>query len=91
MLTNSPSSSYKIVGIDPGYDRVGWAIGLVEQGKMSILDFGCITSSKENNMMSRLKTIYQELSLLINNHQPKYLSIESVFFAKNFKGPLEIA
>jgi crossover junction endodeoxyribonuclease RuvC len=91
MLTHSSSTSYKIVGIDPGYDRVGWAIGLVEQSKLSIIDFGCITSSKEDNMMGRLTHISQEISSLVNNHRPQYLSIESVFFAKNQKTALAVA
>ena len=73
-----------VLGIDPGYDRVGWAIGAHnQQRKVVISAFGCIQTSKKDTVFARYKTIQKKLSEILEKYQPTVLAIESVFFSKN--------
>lgn len=80
------SQQIKVLGLDPGIDRLGW--GIVE-GK-SFKDFqyissGLISSDKKQSSEMRLKEIYTDLVQLIEIHQPTIVYAEELFFAKNVK------
>ena len=84
----------KILSIDPGYDKVGYAI--FEVNKKAIRDFTFITSDliKTNNADShelRLKQVYDELDDIIKKHDIKELVIEQLFVFKNAKTVIKVA
>lgn len=75
--------SQTILAIDPGFDRVGWAVGNVERGKLNILQYGCIQTLKTENRFQRYSQIQVELSAIIDQHVPNQAAIETLFFSKN--------
>ena len=84
----------KILSIDPGYDKVGYAI--FEVNKKAIRDFTFITSDliKTNNADShelRLKQVYDELDDIIKKYDIKELVIEQLFVFKNAKTVIKVA
>jgi crossover junction endodeoxyribonuclease RuvC len=72
-----------ILGIDPGYDRVGWAVGKAHHGQLNDINFGCIQTKASDNLFVRYQQITQQLEQIIEQYQPTQLAIESLFFFKN--------
>src|ERR1041384_7290157 len=75
----------KILGIDPGIGRTGYA--LIEQaGNNYVLkEVGCITTGVKEAEHVRLMEIRYDLNALIRKMKPDAVCIESLFFAKNVK------
>ena len=80
-----------ILGIDPGYDRVGWAIGSKEKGIFHCVAFGCIQTEKAADIFDRYKKIQSDLKEIIEYFKPTELAIETLFFAKNKKTALRVS
>ena len=77
-----------ILGIDPGLANTGW--GLVEQSgsRRRALAYGCITTSAEQPIATRLKHIHDEVAAVIQRYRPTEMGIESVYFGSNSKSAL---
>lgn len=80
-----------ILGIDPGYDRVGWAVGSFQNSKFHALDLGCIQTNKKENIFQRYSQIIEELKIIVQKYSPDHLAIETLFFAKNKKTALRVS
>lgn len=80
-----------ILGIDPGYDRLGWAICEISGPNLSVIKYGCIQTNKKENIFERYKQIIDELSVIINQYQPQELAIENLYFSKNTKTALRVS
>lgn len=87
-----------ILGIDPGTASVGYGIINKIQNlksktsnKFKCLDYGVIQTSPDFATPERLKKINNELSKLIKKYQPKALTIESLFFFRNFKTAIPVS
>ena len=72
-----------ILGIDPGYAIVGF--GIIDKGKYKteVIDYGVITTPKEDPLPIRLKTIYDGMCALIEKYKPEHVAIEELFYCKN--------
>ncbi len=82
----------KILGIDPGYERLGVAI--IEKGsnKKEILLFSqCFKTQKGAPFVERLAEIVTEVEKTIKKYKPEYLAIENLFFNTNQKTAMRIA
>ncbi len=73
----------KILGIDPGLDRTGWAV-LEKDGAAppKLAASGLVHTPKNTPLEKRLASIFDELSALIKAHLPDEAAIEEVFFSK---------
>lgn len=81
----------KILGIDPGTGRLGWAIlEVLPRQNPKLLDCGCVETLAKTNLPKRLKTIYDFLSELIRSSTPDTFAIESLFFTKNAKTAIDV-
>ena len=60
-----------ILGIDPGYAIVGFGIIKYEKGRLSVLDFGAITTPAGMEFSERLKCIDEDLSYLFEKYRPR--------------------
>jgi len=72
-----------IIGIDPGYDRLGWAVGGQEAGSWNILAHGCIQTDKKNSLERRYQHILTELKAVVKKYQPDEAAIETLFWSRN--------
>jgi len=75
--------SLTLIGIDPGYDRVGWAVGRLSHGKILLDEFGCIETNKKSSLVARYQQIDESLSQVLQRHQPSDAGVESLFFYNN--------
>lgn len=80
-----------ILGIDPGYDRVGWAVGVVKLAKLHIPGSGCIETNRQLDIEARYQQIYTHLQEILTRFKPDKLYIEELFFAKNTTTALKVA
>lgn len=80
-----------ILGIDPGLATLGY--GLIEsaKGKNTVIDYGVITSPKNESLPVRLNIIEESLKKLIEKYKPDEAAVEELFFAKNVKTALAVA
>ncbi len=77
----------RILGIDPGLARVGWAVvdHDHETKSLTAIAFDCFETKKEVETSKRLAQIYDQIMMLIRIHEPDVLAIEQLFFAINAK------
>jgi len=84
----------KLISIDPGFDKVGYAI--FDKTGNGTSDFTYITSdliktSPKSKHETRLKQVYEELELVIEKHKPKVMVVEQLFMFKNQKTVIKVA
>ncbi|MDO8583418.1 MAG: crossover junction endodeoxyribonuclease RuvC [bacterium] len=80
----------KILGIDPGYARVGWAVVQSEKLEVRSEKFGCIETSKNTDSQERLVDVYKQVCALIKKYNPDALAIEELFFTNNAKTAFKV-
>lgn len=86
------SAPITILGIDPGYDRLGWAIGQLDSKQhYTSLDFGCIQTNAKDGIFQRYQEIQTELTALLEEFHPTVAGIEAVFFSNNQKTALRVS
>lgn len=80
-----------ILGIDPGYARVGWAVlEKIKNSEFKVRNCGCIETSKESPSDERLACVYKQIEELIKKHKPDVLAIEELFFTTNAKTAFKV-
>jgi len=75
----------RILGIDPGIGRCGWAVINTEGSKLKPLAYGCIETSSKKEVPQRIKEIYEQIIKIVDDYSPEALSIEELFFNTNAK------
>ena len=74
-----------VFGIDPGIAIVGYGVIEYIGNKFNVIDYGAVQTSNECSFPIRLKTVYDEISALLEKYKPDALAIEELFFNKNSK------
>lgn len=81
----------RILGIDPGFDRLGICV-LDKEGSMeSLIYSSCITTSKKDAFEKRLGDVGEALEKILNKYNPNELAIEKIFFTKNQTTAINVA
>ncbi len=81
----------KILGIDPGFGRVGLGLVLRDGQKMQFLDAHTIETDPGLQFYERLNDIQKTLEKYIDKHQPDAAVIEQLYFTKNVTTALKVA
>lgn len=81
----------RVLGIDPGYDRLG--ISIMEHGtdRERIIHSECFETDKTASLPARLAALGAHVSGLIDTHAPDVIAIESLYFNKNQKTAMAVA
>lgn len=80
----------RILGIDPGIGRTGWGVILHEKGEAKSISYGCIETSQHLSLHERIKLVYQEITIIMQDHQVDVLAIEELFFNTNVTTALAV-
>jgi len=80
-----------ILGLDPGYARLGWGVVVARGSECRMVEYGCIETHKGEELPQRLAIINEELEKIITKHNPTDIAIEELFFSKNVKTGLQVA
>lgn len=82
----------RIVGIDPGYDRVGWAIlDFRSYDDMKLVDSGIISTGRKLQIESRYLILFNDMKELLAEYRPTLAGVETLLFAKNLKSAINVA
>lgn len=80
-----------IVGIDPGFDRVGWGVLEKKAGRFSFVSCGIIQTKKTMPLPDRLMVVEEEIGKILREFKPQQVVIESLFFSTNVKTAIDVA
>ena len=65
------ADTYKLLGIDPGTNILGYAIIEVRKKKLYLVQHGVLKLSHLENHQLKLKSIFERIQQLIEQYQPK--------------------
>lgn len=78
----------RMIGIDPGLSKIGWAILEKKQSSIKYISSGSIKTNPKDNTHIRLADIFKKLCELIALHKPDTGSLEETFVNTNPKTSL---
>lgn len=80
----------RILGIDPGYGRMGW--GVIEGNKngWKLVASGCLETKASTPFLKRLQELRNCLQHVIKTYKPDKAGVEQLFFAKNAKTAMDV-
>lgn len=80
-----------ILGIDPGLATIGFGVIKADKGKFTAIDYGIISTPKQETIPVRLKMISEGIVALIDKYKPDEIAVEELFFSKNVKTAINVA
>lgn len=80
----------RVLGIDPGYERLGVAV-VEKNGKERLIYSDCIVTPSKANFEKRLFIIGKEIKRVIKKYEPDALAIERGFFNTNQKTAMGVS
>jgi len=84
------SKPYRLLGIDPGTNVLGYAIIEIQGKQMQLLDIGVVSMKRYSEQQAKLRVIFEELQLLIDQYRPREMAIEAPFYGKNVQSMLKL-
>ena len=81
----------RVIGIDPGYGRVGWGVVEGERHESASRAWGCIETAKESPIHERILEVWRELNRLLEAWSPDGMAIETLYFSKNVTTAMQVA
>jgi len=80
----------RIIGIDPGFARIGWGVLHNTKPTLSVIAYGLITTEKNTQIEQRLKKLYDDMIFLLKKYKPDIMSVEDLFFSSNAKTAIAV-
>lgn len=81
----------RVIGIDPGYDRLGVAVLDQEAGKERLLHSECVETDRSAPLADRLAAIGVRFEAILEEYRPDAVAIETLFFNKNQTTAIAVA
>ncbi|MCO6464625.1 MAG: crossover junction endodeoxyribonuclease RuvC [Saprospiraceae bacterium] len=88
--TPTQSTPYKILGVDPGTNILGYAVLEVNGQQLKVLSFGVFRLESYEDHHEKLKEIFLQLQEIIETYMPRQLAIEAPFYGKNVQSMLKL-
>jgi len=79
----------RILGIDPGYNIIGY--GVIDTDGCKVVDYGVITTPKTMSISTRLHTIFKAMNELMQTFKPDEVAFEELFFNTNNTTAIPVA
>lgn len=80
-----------IIGIDPGYEKMGCAIIDKNNGSEKLIYSTCIITDRKDTHGERLLLIVKKLDEIISNFKPGAMAVEKLYFTANQKTAIKVA
>ncbi|HBW74104.1 MAG: Crossover junction endodeoxyribonuclease RuvC [Candidatus Magasanikbacteria bacterium GW2011_GWA2_45_39] len=81
----------RVLGIDPGFGRLGVAVIEGDRGHARVLMHDCIETSPKLSFLERLLILHSAVAQIIDTYQPNCMGLEKLFFFKNQKTAMDVA
>lgn len=88
--TNASKLPYKILGVDPGTNVLGYAILEIDGKHLKVITMGEVHLTKFDSHQEKLKEIFLQLQEVIETYLPREMAVESPFFGKNVQSMLKL-
>lgn len=85
------SSPVRILGVDPGYDRLGVCIIEKKNGKEILLFSDCIESSRKDSESARFYKMGNLFREILTAYKPDMVAMEKLFFVNNLTTGIAVA
>lgn len=79
-----------ILGIDPGFGRMGFGVIEKKGQDWKVLSYGCVVTSVKLSFVDRLKELSSDLKKIIKKYHPDCVAVEDLFFYKNLKTAIKV-
>lgn len=80
----------RVLGIDPGFDRVGFGVIDQEGSEATWIFHGCLQTKKGDDFSRRLQQVRDAVKKVIDVHAPHVVAIEQLFFSNNAKTAIKV-
>ena len=80
----------RVLGIDCGGECTGFGVVEETEGRLCCIEFGAVRLNARRPLPERLQQIFEDLSAVIERHEPVCVAIEDVFYAVNVKSALKL-
>jgi crossover junction endodeoxyribonuclease RuvC len=87
MKVNIP---YRIIGIDPGTNILGYAVVEINNKVPTIIELEVLHLKEWKEQQYKLRVIFEKITALVHLHQPWEMAIEAPFYAKNVQSMLKL-
>ena len=81
---------YRILGLDPGTNYMGYGILEVEGRNLKAIELGDIDLHKITDTYDKLRYIFERVRALVAEYSPKEVALESPFFGQNVQSMLKL-
>lgn len=81
----------RLLGLDPGYGRLGYAVIEQRGAEWSLVDVGCAETPAAMSFEQRLLAVHATLAGLLQRWRPDEAAIETLYFSKNVKTAMQVA
>ncbi len=82
--------TYRILGVDPGTNILGYGIIEVKDKSLQLLDLGVLHLREQGEQAEKLKLIFEHLQRIIADFNPKEMAIETPFYGKNIQSMFKL-
>jgi crossover junction endodeoxyribonuclease RuvC len=86
-------AAVRVLGIDPGYDRCGFAVvSCTPQGRnVQLLGSGTLRTSRSQTLPQRLHSLGRQVEAVIAQWKPDEVAVEELFYNRNVKTVIEVS
>lgn len=81
----------RVLGIDPGSIKIGYAILEKNQDNLQYIISGILNLEKKKNFYERLNLLHHFFKNIIEQYKPEYFVLESLIYVKNPKSLIKIS
>lgn len=83
-------SVYRLLGVDPGTNILGFALIEVENKQPRLLEMGVLHLHQWKEQPDKLRHIFERISQIIKDNKPRAMAIEAPFYGKNPQSMLKL-
>ena len=81
----------RILGIDPGLGRTGYALVVAEKGRLAAGPAGIFSTPAGDELGRRLLALYRQVASFLRQEQPDVVAMEELYFNRNITTGIRVA
>ncbi|MBM5789595.1 crossover junction endodeoxyribonuclease RuvC [Candidatus Parcubacteria bacterium] len=86
-----PEQGYIILGLDPGFGRMGFGVVFTDGKSVELLDYGVAVTVSGDTFENRLLSLASDLHDLCTRHRPHLVAVEKLYFGKMTTNAMKVA
>ncbi|MBI2551328.1 crossover junction endodeoxyribonuclease RuvC [Candidatus Uhrbacteria bacterium] len=83
--------THRILGVDPGFGRLGFGCIETDGSAMRAIDYGIISTKAGGTFSHRLRELGDDFVAVLQSTKPQIVVCETLFFSMNVKTAIDVA